>query len=942
MIGHTGGAVLRAVRAAGAARATDRTLLAQYAAGDEGAFATLVERHADMVLGVCRRTLPTAQDAEDACQAVFLILARKAGGRWDESVANYLYTTARNVATNAVRSAARRARREAVAAAAATPMHPLARVSAREWFDALDEELDRLPAIYREPLVLCYLEGLARDEAAARLGVPVATLKSQLDRGRKKLAVALTRRGVALGTGLLAIAVSAPAGACPPRLVSAVLAAASGSVPKAVGELVKGVAVNATLGRVKLAVAGAFGLVAVGFALAVPADPPESAPDTGEKAAMPAPKGEPVKGAKKEEPEKEKRIEVKGVVLGPDDKPVPGAKLYLSNYSDGAVPAPQAAAGADGTFAFTAAENKCVELIATAPGFGIASSYLQTRPLPPVALRLTADEPIRGKVVNLEGKPVAGVSVRVARLFQPRNEKTLDAWLKHAPTAKPGDPDLEGLWGWPKHEPGRLAPATTGRDGTFEIRGAGRDRVAVLRISGPTTAVHEWNVVTRKVERFTRRSSIGLGDQPFQGAEPLLVGATVPVTTGRVTDTDTGEPIPGAVLSVVGLSQQQMAIQGLNVVADKDGRFTLPGLPVGTPYVAVSAGPPPGAPYYPVQKVVPDDPVARAAFDVKLTRGIFATVTVVDKGTGQPVGAQVHYGVFAAENPNVKRIPDLSGFFDGAPVTLGPLGRAEYRLLVMPGKGLIGATVYGKGEYLTGVGAEAFAEYRKGNELDGLAGGLPLDVGMRNTLARIDVPAGAKEFRVTLELDRGVTASVRLVDAGGKPVTGCACRGLSDPPFQNEDWSEPAAGATLTAVALRPGQKRRVTFVHAGRKLAGSAVVVGGAKEPVEVRMEPWGEMTGRIVGADGAPVKGPHTVAWDTVPGSRGRSDPLSLRPPRTHYAEVAADGRFRIDGLVPGLTYQLGVQGPKAMCDSSAKAVAKSGETIDLGDVAFSFDAP
>src|SRR5262245_1686584 len=94
---------------------TDCELLRRFASeGDQVAFATLVRRHSGMVLGVCRRVLPTLQDAEDACQATFLIVARKAGSvRWQPSVANWLYTTARKVARDARVAAQRRARREA-------------------------------------------------------------------------------------------------------------------------------------------------------------------------------------------------------------------------------------------------------------------------------------------------------------------------------------------------------------------------------------------------------------------------------------------------------------------------------------------------------------------------------------------------------------------------------------------------------------------------------------------------------------------------------------------------------------------------------------------------------------------------------------------------------------------------------------------------------------
>jgi RNA polymerase sigma factor (sigma-70 family) len=175
---------------------SDRELLASFAReGDQGAFASLVRRHAGMVLGVCRRALPTLQDAEDACQATFLVLARKAKGtRWQLSVANWLYATARKVAHNARLAAQRRARREA-RAAVPEAVESVDRMSGRELLAALDAELDRLPPRYREPLVLCYLEGLTQDQAAARLAVPAATVNSRIDRARKRLHDALTKSG---------------------------------------------------------------------------------------------------------------------------------------------------------------------------------------------------------------------------------------------------------------------------------------------------------------------------------------------------------------------------------------------------------------------------------------------------------------------------------------------------------------------------------------------------------------------------------------------------------------------------------------------------------------------------------------------------------------------------------------------------------------------------
>ena len=161
---------------------SDRELLRRFASSnDQRAFAALFKRHAALVLGVCRRGLANDHDAEDACQAVFLVLVRKAKSkRWQTSIANWLYAAARKTAANSRLAAHRRIRREGKGSVAET-VQPLDQMTSREFLSALDEELERLPPRYREPLVLCYLEGLTRDEAARRLEIPLNTLKSQLE-----------------------------------------------------------------------------------------------------------------------------------------------------------------------------------------------------------------------------------------------------------------------------------------------------------------------------------------------------------------------------------------------------------------------------------------------------------------------------------------------------------------------------------------------------------------------------------------------------------------------------------------------------------------------------------------------------------------------------------------------------------------------------------------
>src|SRR5262245_53715208 len=184
--------------------AADRDLLKRFADGkDEAAFAALVRRHGAMVLAAARRVLGNAHDSEDVCQAAFLLLAKKAGsGRWGPSVAPWLHRTAHLMALKARRTAARRARSEG-RAARPEPANPLAEMTGQELLAVLDAELLALPESLRAPLVLCYLGGATRDEAAERLGCPLSTLKKRLERGRDRLHSALARRGLGLAMVLL-------------------------------------------------------------------------------------------------------------------------------------------------------------------------------------------------------------------------------------------------------------------------------------------------------------------------------------------------------------------------------------------------------------------------------------------------------------------------------------------------------------------------------------------------------------------------------------------------------------------------------------------------------------------------------------------------------------------------------------------------------------------
>jgi RNA polymerase sigma factor (sigma-70 family) len=206
---------------------------------DELAFEALVRRHGPMVLGVCRRLLRGAHDAEDAFQATFLVLARKAGAlKSREAVGNWLYGVAYNVAQKARSVASQRRARERQVAEMPEPEAVRQNKVSDDLLPVLVLELSRLPEKYRVPVVLCDLEGRPRREVAGQLRIPEGTLSSRLTTARRMLAKRLTRHGMALPAGALAAVLSEKAAACmPASLVASTVkaAGASAAVPVASG-----------------------------------------------------------------------------------------------------------------------------------------------------------------------------------------------------------------------------------------------------------------------------------------------------------------------------------------------------------------------------------------------------------------------------------------------------------------------------------------------------------------------------------------------------------------------------------------------------------------------------------------------------------------------------------------------------------------------------------
>jgi RNA polymerase sigma factor (sigma-70 family) len=935
--------------------ATDRELLDRFArARDELAFEALVRRHGPLVLAVGRRVLGNEADADDVFQATFLLLAQKAGTvAWQGCVAGWLHRTARQLACKARDAAQRRARHERLAPAR-EGANPLDQITARELLGILDEELLGLPDRYRAPLVLCYLQGATRDEAARELGCPLATVKTRLERGRDRLHRALRRRGLTLSAALTAAgALSGPAEAGAPAraVVRAARALAAGQplaevVSTRVTRLLDGGLRAMFLSKMRvalalLAVCGVFSGVTV-WVCGAGADRPEpkAAPGKLIPAAAPRAEGKDDGG----------KLNCAGRVLSPEGKPVGKAKVvYLRHGNDeGGGYAPVAAAiartEANGHFRFVVLPapegngpvHRGGRLLAVAPGYAPGWVKIdKPEHARDATVRLVKDDlPLEGRVVDLEGRPVAGATVRVMQL-QAGEGEDLGPWSKEMAAKKPFDRtgypnvriDVEAM--------GLDRPVRTDAQGRFRIPGLGRERLAVLRFSGPT-------IETRDVYAMTRPGPALTGGIPGGAGAPIRVFSrehvhpssfthaaepTRPVA-GTVTDKATGKPVAGALVRAMLPNGRVRARPWLETTTDASGRYRLVGLPRGsgrqvtvTPEVATG--------YLPAGKYTPRGPdLEPARLDFALSRGVVIRGRVTDKATGKPVRARVAYYTFA-DNPHLKTTGAFRGGHFEAPLT-GPDGR--FTLVGLPGRGFVTASVPRVGDYsaqrvhyLYGVGAEEVA--RLGN-LNGDTFPYIVSVEWTNTLAGLDLAPGKREATCDLALDPGTTLEGRIVDPQGKPVTGVRIERVGGP---SDVKSVVGPTGRFTLSCVDPKRPRTYFFRHEKRKLGAVAMFKGDKVEAVTVTLQPYGALTGRFVDADGGPLAGYQVHG-------RLEGNQLGFKLGQLGFFHATADkaGRFRAEFLagvrVGGyVTTDRGRRTDKWL----EKITLQPGKVHDLGDV-------
>ena len=926
---------------------TDRQLIERFNgqrdATGEAAFAALVTRHGPMILHVCRQRLGDRHHSEDAFQAVFFVLARKARSIRDpDLLGNWLYGVARRTARKAKAQLARRREREEGHAmrcprsGMGNLVEPMVQSSemqvlAREQAEILYSEIDRLPAPFRWPVVLCYLEGLTLDEAARRLGCPPGTARSRLARACDKLRRGLTRRGVALSAAALVAALSprsAGASVSSPLCDITTRAAISFAAGQA-GSPVAAVLANHVMRSMLLLVLRLVAMTLL-FLGAVAASVMYGNDSLAIKdQPLKTPVGQAPQLATKPDPKAPGRMTVTGRVLDPNGKPMKGASVDLvtrprevrvaaSETDPNFIILGHDETDGDGRFRLDTLRTSSIEFyrvfaLGTAPGFALGWADLNPDADQPRAdFRLLPEQVIRIKLVDVSGMPAVGVEVRVQSMGRYNDKGEFDgASLSEGPPRE--------IRAWPR-------PAKTDDHGKFELSGIGRDLAVSLSVRDLRFARQIMNIQT---DSSAASKEITLALQPAR------------IIEGRVLAADTGKPIPSAVVSVATRVQNEHANGYFTAKfrADAEGRFHLN--PIAGEQFTLSAFPTNGEPY-----LVPQDKLnwvkgaVKASHDIKLPRGILLRGKVTEKETGRPLPrSSIQYVPFGhAENM-------LSGWH----AIVASQDDGSYQIAVAPGKGhllIFGPTP----DYVL----EEFGSNRLSSDKPG---------GTRfrtHAIIAYELKAGDQPPAVNASLRRGVTLVGRVEGPDGQTVTEAfvltTLRVEPTSPSWRPDHGILVRDGRFELHGLAPEATTRINVLDPGHEWGASVDLSGSrAGEDLTIRLQPCGRAKARFVGPDGKPVaKHQPDFEFVATPGpsqySGSKQDQSELKADaefianvdRKHYWNgplTDADGRITLPDLIPGALYRILDFSTVSVKDKGAQIrkdfTVKPGETLDLGDI-------
>ncbi len=532
-------------------------------------------------------------------------------------------------------------------------------------------------------------------------------------------------------------------------------------------------------------------------------------------------------------------IVYRGRVVNPDGKPFAGARLYLSYYRHSGTDRPQpvrATSDLEGRFRFAVRTDEFdqpqlamwrdVRVVAIAEGHAPGGSdSLEPDVNHELTVRLARDDvPVVGRLVDLEGRPVAGGTVHVESIDGPpggslapwivatsdRRSTEYEASSRHLRRLR-----LTGHDGLPA-----VPDATTDSNGRFTVHGIGRERVASLRVQAPTIRTTEVSVMTRPGEPL-RISVFGSRKDDwvrvYHPARLELTALPSRPVEGIVRDRDTGLPIEGAEIRSFRMADEDLGNNQLvRAKTGRDGRYRLTGLPLGKgnqvyiiapqdqPYLTAEAK---------LEALTAEGPL-RADFVLK--RGVWMSGKVTDKVTGRAAIAYIRYAA-AKINPHVPEAPGFADLLNNGDYSTAQESEAgNFRIAVLPGRGILSASA--NGAIYPAVDLKEPGSPRLDEYLPHLYGG--------NAFAEIDVRPDRPAPSANLVLDPGRTVEARVLDPDGKPVTGARVNGQ----WTIQGWGSPLGSDRFTIFGLVPPKPKGLGAMLKARSIDEAAGMIRSSR----------------------------------------------------------------------------------------------------------------
>lgn len=632
----------------------------------------------------------------------------------------------------------------------------------------------------------------------------------------------------------------------------------------------------------------------------------------------------------------------RGRVLTPDGKPLAGAKLYLT-YSNVANVQPQllGESGKDGRFEFRVDKSQLntsytpdpwstAVITAVAEGFGFEwVEASKTDANGDLTINLVKDVPIHGRILTLEGRPVVGAKVKLSTVSAP--DGGLDDYIKELRGGLRGDRALKSSRLGRSAFPGMRDSAVTDAEGRFTLAGIGAERVVQMLVTSDEVEHAFLRALTRDIAPIQTGQGTW-GGAKIYGATFEFLARPLRKIVGTVRE-KSGQPLPG-------ISIRSFSGAGLTATTDAQGRYELIGHPKAQQYQVRVI--PENMPYFGTMLNIADTPgLDPIVADIELSRGIAVQGRVTAGPNGEPNEATVEYHPLFG-NKFVERIGQLPAVNQAAAsATCDAEGR--YSIPVLPGPGVL-TFKYGPwyrqavardylpawldrekvGQLYRSLGIEQpetdgnFLRTETGSNRMAIIG-----LGMYNQALLINPDENEDSLTRDVQLELGRTLNVTIETADGKPPADLTVRGRTNLRFVSEKIEAPEFQVT----GLHPKIERELTIEAREQKLGAYRVIHGDEEGPITLRLQPCGAVSGRLLDEDGEPLANTALGVGQ-----------VRVMPPEFS-ATTNQDGKFRLDGLVPGMPYGITLrrqgQMGQGMRQLATDVVVAPGKTQDLGDL-------